>query len=598
MYQKKFKDRDPLDTVKIIDKYFTDLGFKIEKVFNTKSEGNTYSCALKLYYQDIPLFSQNGKGVSEEYCLASGYGELYERFCSGLNYMNDPFLFQEVIQNRKQKYGYYIDPKEQLISFNDCFPGVLGKDFLETFSTEGKHLEEYFNLIFKNQYIGIPYSRVLNPKEIKFLDPRIVLYLHGSSGLACGNTFYEAFVQGMSEIYEHHVVSQYWTKKFDNYYAIDLNNITNIKLQEMIQEIKKYNDFYIIDMSYNFNVPVLMSLAVNKTTHAISVNLGASPIFDIACERIITELYQGIKKLNEIKLGGQYPSIDGFDLRLKGTRWIGAEAICTIFPEFIIQNMQSISSHSNLFLNSNNQTNEELYNYMLEINKINNMDIYYYNKSGCNDIYAIELFNINETHYLVNYEATKEQVSIKEREEIFALLTDIYKIGQQYLINQQINIETLQDFINKFNSFSEIGRCAFNYLLNDNWLYRSDATFLVFTDALVLIENILHHKELFIDDCDFIHKFARNELVYQQLNKFSILLRYGSNPNYNLNDLLFMANFLCLDYSPEDIINLNNDEYLIKEIVFADMNNIFSHKYDNYIQALSDYNFLHFNCLN
>jgi ribosomal protein S12 methylthiotransferase accessory factor YcaO len=44
-------------------------------------------------------------------------------------------------------------------------------------------------------------------------------------------------------------------------------------------------------MSYNFNVPVLMSLAVNKTTHAISVNLGASPIFDIACERIITELY-------------------------------------------------------------------------------------------------------------------------------------------------------------------------------------------------------------------------------------------------------------------------------------------------------------------
>jgi hypothetical protein len=59
-----------------------------------------------------------------------------------------------------------------------------------------------------------------------------------------------------------------------------------------------------------------------------------------------------------------------------------------------------------------------------------------------------------------------------------------------------------------------------------------------------------------------------------------------------------MANFLCLDYSPEDIINLNNDEYLIKEIVFADMNNIFSHKYDNYIQALSDYNYLHFNCLN
>ncbi|MGN1342703.1 MAG: YcaO-like family protein [Bacilli bacterium] len=58
-----------------------------------------------------------------------------------------------------------------------------------------------------------------------------------------------------------------------------------------MKEIQKENTLYIIDFSYNFNVPVLMALIVNRRTNTITVNLGASPIFDIALERTLTELY-------------------------------------------------------------------------------------------------------------------------------------------------------------------------------------------------------------------------------------------------------------------------------------------------------------------
>jgi hypothetical protein len=47
-----------------------------------------------------------------------------------------------------------------------------------------------------------------------------------------------------------------------------------------------------------------MSLIINKITHAISINLGSFPIFDIALERILTELYQGFESFSYLKTNG------------------------------------------------------------------------------------------------------------------------------------------------------------------------------------------------------------------------------------------------------------------------------------------------------
>ncbi|MGN1342702.1 MAG: hypothetical protein ACI4VL_05780 [Bacilli bacterium] len=45
--------------------------------------------------------------------------------------------------------------------------------------------------------------------------------------MAGGNNFYEAYVQAVSELYEHYIIGSYCAKEQKEYYAINLNTITN-----------------------------------------------------------------------------------------------------------------------------------------------------------------------------------------------------------------------------------------------------------------------------------------------------------------------------------------------------------------------------------
>ena len=80
-YENHYKDRDPIDTIKIIKDFFKDKGFKVTEE-NLESESSTWSCHLALYKDNHFIISSNGKGLNKEFSLASGYAELYERFCN------------------------------------------------------------------------------------------------------------------------------------------------------------------------------------------------------------------------------------------------------------------------------------------------------------------------------------------------------------------------------------------------------------------------------------------------------------------------------------------------------------------------------------
>jgi hypothetical protein len=82
-----YKERNPLKTIEIIYNFFANnknFNIKIaQNVYNTESK--TYWCAIELYYKNQIYLCSNGKGTTEELCLASGFGELFERFCSQKN---------------------------------------------------------------------------------------------------------------------------------------------------------------------------------------------------------------------------------------------------------------------------------------------------------------------------------------------------------------------------------------------------------------------------------------------------------------------------------------------------------------------------------
>jgi hypothetical protein len=106
-----------------------------------------------------------------------------------------------------------------MIDFEKAFTALeAGKQCLNIFSSDLNNFKHYIDSLLNNIYIGVPYQKVDNPNEKIYFDPRLSLYLHGSSGLSCGNSFYEAFNQGLSEIYEHEVTRFYIYEKPHEHY--------------------------------------------------------------------------------------------------------------------------------------------------------------------------------------------------------------------------------------------------------------------------------------------------------------------------------------------------------------------------------------------
>lgn len=83
-FARKYKDRDPLETVNIVYTFFTKQGYILNVARNEKTEADTFWCHLELLDKNNSvILTSNGKGASPEYSLASGHAELYERYCAG-----------------------------------------------------------------------------------------------------------------------------------------------------------------------------------------------------------------------------------------------------------------------------------------------------------------------------------------------------------------------------------------------------------------------------------------------------------------------------------------------------------------------------------
>jgi len=229
--------------------------------------------------------------MSQTYSLASGYGELYERFCNKTLWINNPFIFDKIINFNYKSQGYYLDKDEQKITYEKAIEPFM--DFILSVEDEDKiYPKKFFTALMNNNFIGIPYKNVLDNEKQLFIDPRFLYRVKTSSGMSAGNSFYEAFNQGMSELCEHYIAGKYLYDPYPKYYRLNLNNIKNENLKNIITQIKADgNDLYVYDFSYNCNLPVLMSLLLNHKTKSVSINIGAFPVFDIALERILTELY-------------------------------------------------------------------------------------------------------------------------------------------------------------------------------------------------------------------------------------------------------------------------------------------------------------------
>ena len=280
----KFKDASPVDTVKRIQKILSDNGITVTEHWGENSVSNCYALSLKM---EGTTFSSNGKGVTKELARASAYAEMMERIQSGMLGNGARVRFTDAqMMDRKTL-------KENSDVLYDRISKII-KDFDGVDVPADKIMEAAFDFEGGTEYTkAIPFYNIVDDKMV-YIPTQLMIPLWSSTGLAAGNTPEEAMVQGMSEIVERWCQRHFLCKDLvpptipDEYlkqFPMAYETITQVR--------ESGYDVFIKDCSMGMGWPAIATVVIDKKTHAYHVHMGASPVFEIALERSLTETFQG-----------------------------------------------------------------------------------------------------------------------------------------------------------------------------------------------------------------------------------------------------------------------------------------------------------------
>lgn len=246
-----------------------------------------------------------GKGITPELAEASAHAELVERLSAGLFYpafeeqvrFNVPALYDDET-NRFLNYewmdGYvhaHQDDLENPLTIEDLLAAEshLTNENIEEIknSRMATHWVDGFSIV-REETVKVPVN--------------FVAYIHGSNGMAAGNTIEEAIIQATCEIFERHVQIQ--TIKPEKIVpTIDLDSIQNPVITDMVRLYHKNNvDIMIKDLSFDRLLPSIGVLFINnnlrrdRLEHKMLI-AGASFHLDEALRRCLLEGFQGRETL-------------------------------------------------------------------------------------------------------------------------------------------------------------------------------------------------------------------------------------------------------------------------------------------------------------
>ena len=281
------KDSKPEDTVKRIKSILDELNIET-LVYDTGYSENYHSLRIKIKNTAI---GTNGKGTSKVNALASGYAEFMERLQSQflISFDNNDFFYEA-----DEKICDYDNNNMQ-----KALPGtqINFEELLKTSSYISKEKLEKLN----SKVIYAPFVS-FKKKEMVHLPIFLLRSISGSNGLAAGNTFEEACVQGLSEVIERHCLRQAFVtnlklptipKKYYDKYK---------KIKNLINEIENLGyKITIKDSSLGKNFPTICIIFedLKYPKNGVAIKFGTHPYFPIALERTLTEFLQNFQKTQE-----------------------------------------------------------------------------------------------------------------------------------------------------------------------------------------------------------------------------------------------------------------------------------------------------------
>ena len=280
----KYKDDAPENTVK---KLVTMFNRDFDLTFSSKKSNNgEISHSYVLVNYETGLIT-NGKGTTEAYALASAYGEFYERFFN-LAFMR----FGNTTPNDiDEKYPtVYLERKQTIEEIQRIIEMETGKKEIEMVNQLIRLIDAYYGFAIDH----VPCIHFKNrEKEQLYIPVALADFIIGTNGMAAGNSYEEAFVQGFSEILERYAI-----KELNN------GNIIPDLIGEKVDSAvytnftKKINmigtvDVFEFTFERKLHFPVVLLLIIDKKNGIYKFKFGAHCTMYYALERCITEIVQG-----------------------------------------------------------------------------------------------------------------------------------------------------------------------------------------------------------------------------------------------------------------------------------------------------------------
>lgn len=291
----EYKDATPNVTIKRIKAILMSLGIKTRETIFC-AHNLCHSCRIQIDNKGLESLNigTNGKGITHDYSLASGYAELMER-------LQNKFLVNEAMRfSSKISDGYDLPfrffPDEQLrIDSMDDFLKRIKKMFpnYNVRKIENLCAQKKDGKTMRIEWLSVPFAQ-FSKKKTGIVDIPIVLArANSSTGLCAGNSPHEAILQGICEIFERYALQQiYLSKITPPSFPKDFYKGTDIFLR--LEALKSFGYIYDIkDLSLGIGLPVVGLILTNTSNGTTMCRLGADMDSETALARCLTEIYQG-----------------------------------------------------------------------------------------------------------------------------------------------------------------------------------------------------------------------------------------------------------------------------------------------------------------
>ena len=568
-FNSKYKDRLPSETVAIVKEFFESRNYRVKETLNFKTEALTWTCRIEIYKNNIYILGANGKGMTEEFSLASGYAELYERFANNCNYSRNINFMRKFCELSYKDNGYYWHPEERILSYEDVMSvPAISSMFSTMLNNRRDFIEPLFNAITNDTYLGLPYHNIDKTKDdVQYYDPRILIRALGSVGMVAGNTVEEALNQGLSEVFEKYVDDKFFMEKVDTWYEYDKSAIVNPVLKEKIKAIQEAGfDIKFFDLSYNFNVPVVMSMLINPIQTNICVNFGAFPIFEMGLERVITELYQGVVSYNTHNPSAQVPfkSMDPMEIV---NNFGNSITEATFVNESLLTSAILVQNpNPEVYTLPADSSNEEILQYFVDLANKLNISIYYKDNSLIDNMKALHIF-CPELEFGKYKGMQFEKSSPLLKKDWIIHILRLRKQAEEILENPNSSIT---DLVNRHNTLLED-------VMNNNYdgAFAGSLTFGDWLDIfdhpdeyiLFALGNLNGYMDLdSMNNGELLLNISPSSIYFQGLKFLETLRSYISCGNYSSEEILQFFSLFNPDISQEILDNAYNEVYLFEHL--------------------------------